>query len=67
MQVLTWSAATADGFRGGVSGETKYAVFNPNSNSVSGLKTVNTQHDMFCPGVSLLPNGDILVAGTLAL
>lgn len=53
-----------DDFRGGASGETNYAIFNPASNSVvGGLQTVNIGHDMFCPGISMLPNGDVLVVG----
>ncbi len=23
----------------------------------------NTAHDMFCPGVSILPNGEVMVTG----
>lgn len=52
-----------DHFVGGDAGQTWYAVFNPNSNSVGQLQTVNLSHDMFCPGIAMQADGDIMVVG----
>lgn len=63
LQVLVWGGGSIDDFRGGEAGETLYTVVNPSSGSNSGLQSVNVGHDMFCPGVVQLANGNYLVVG----
>lgn len=64
-KVLVWSGGAVDHFVGGDPGQTWYAVFDPTTDSVGPLQTINLFHDMFCPGISLLANGDVIViAGT---
>ena len=66
-----WSAETPDDFSrvdryvvgGGGSGKTQHAVWNPISDHVSSVVVSSTGHDMFCPGVTMMPNGDIIVTG----
>ena len=63
LQVLVWSGGAVDHFVGGDAGQTWYAVFNPNSNSVGALQTVNLNHDMFCPGIAQQADGDLMIVG----
>ena len=67
-----WSAETADDFAksveryvvgGGGSGKTEHAIWDPISNAATGMIVSNTEHDMFCPGITMMPNGDIIVTG----
>ena len=65
-----WSAFRARNFdrqerfrRGGGSGVTQHALFDPATNSANRMTVSNTGHDMFCPSISTLFNGDIVVAG----
>ena len=48
---------------GGPTGMTKFAVFDSTSDTVGPEQTVMQGHDMFCPGISIQPNGDIIVVG----
>ena len=57
-----WSGAQVDHFSGGEGGNTFFAVFDPSSDSVGSVQSVNNNHDMFCPGIAMLPNGDVFVA-----
>ena len=60
-----WSGGAVDHFVGGAAGQTFYAVFDPATDSVGPVQTVIMNHDMFCPGIVQLPNGDvIIVAGS---
>lgn len=43
--------------------QTQTATLNPNNNQVSQMLVTNTNHDMFCPGISMLGSGDIVVTG----
>jgi hypothetical protein len=61
LQVLTWSGNSALDFVGGPSGLTLYAVFDSNGDTAGPLQSVNLNHDMFCPGISILPNGNVVV------
>lgn len=45
------------------SGMTQTAVWNPSGQAVSQVTVSNTAHDMFCPGVSVDANGEIVVTG----
>ena len=62
-KVLTWSASRPDAFGGGPSGITQTATFDPASGAVSQRTVSETQHDMFCPGLSLDATGRPIVTG----
>ncbi|KAJ4352761.1 hypothetical protein N0V95_003979 [Ascochyta clinopodiicola] len=61
-RLLVFSSWGADAF-GGASGRTQFADYNFNSGAVSARTVANTQHDMFCPGISALEDGRILIQG----
>jgi galactose oxidase len=61
-KVVLWSAYDAFDF-GGDNGKTQTALFDPQNNSVVSSEVSNTQHDMFCPGTAMLPDGRLLVNG----
>jgi galactose oxidase len=61
--VLTWSSYNDATFTGDSGGQTWTATYNPYTQSVSDRLVVNTQHDMFCPGLSLDFNGRSVVTG----
>jgi galactose oxidase len=42
---------------------TQTAILNLATGTVSASTVSNTAHDMFCPGVSILPDGEVIVAG----
>ena len=61
--ILAWSSYTPSSF-GGSPGTTTYtATFNPGTHLVTEAIITNTNHDMFCEGLSLDPNGKITAAG----
>ncbi|KAL9023393.1 MAG: hypothetical protein Q9196_007231 [Gyalolechia fulgens] len=63
-EVLLWSAWSRDKFLGnGGAGQTATAIFNPTTGSVTESIVTNTEHDMFCPGISLSASGLIVVTG----
>lgn len=64
VQVLTW-AASSPVFFGSTSGagKTETATYDPVSGSVSAATVSVTNHDMFCPGITMLGSGDIVVTG----
>jgi hypothetical protein len=64
VQVLTWSAFSANNF-GGNNGaaQTVTATYDPVSGTVSTATVTVTNHDMFCPGITMLGSGDIVVTG----
>lgn len=61
--VLTWSSYNYATFTGGSGGQTWTATYNPYTNIVSDGLVKNTDHDMFCPGVSLDFNGRTMITG----
>ena len=61
-RIMTWSAYDRYQF-GGSRGYTQTAILDLNTGAVSGPTQVNTGHDMFCPGTSLLADGRLLVNG----
>jgi galactose oxidase len=63
--LLVWSADEDMSFSSGV-GQTQTAILNLNTGAVSQVTITNTNHDMFCPGIAILPNGDIMVTGGLS-
>ena len=65
-KVLTWSSNnefTFEGDIGAAASKTQTALFDP-ATQKSTLRIVsNTLSDMFCPGISVLPDGRVLVNG----
>ncbi|WP_314195377.1 galactose oxidase-like domain-containing protein [uncultured Arthrobacter sp.] len=61
-RLLTWSA-NAPAMYGGGGGLTQTSILNLTTGEVTQNEVANTGHDMFCPGVSMLPDGRILVSG----
>ncbi|WP_158250235.1 MULTISPECIES: discoidin domain-containing protein [unclassified Cryobacterium] len=61
-KVLTWFSYSNTTF-GGANGKTQTAILALNTGVVTPLTVANTGHDMFCPGVSILPDGRILISG----
>ena len=66
VQVLTWSAYAEDRFEVGAEAQTATATYDVGTGRVSDMVVTNTNHDMFCPGISMLGNGDIVVTGAPA-
>lgn len=62
-KVLTWSSYDGSYFTGSPGGKTVTATYDPNSQVVSQRIVTNTDHDMFCPGLSIDFNGRIVVTG----
>ena len=57
VQVLTWSAYSSVDYYSDSAvppGRTGTATFNPSTGSVSAATVDVTNHDMFCPGISML-------------
>jgi galactose oxidase len=72
VQILTWSAYSETSYdklrdryvrSGGGSGLTKSSIYDPKTGTISAMTISNTQHDMFCPGIASLPNGNVIVTG----
>ncbi|MFK7810791.1 MAG: PA14 domain-containing protein [Saprospiraceae bacterium] len=61
-KLMTWSARDKLAF-GGNQGRTWTAIFDPANNSSAEFLIENTQHDMFCPGVTTLPDGRVMATG----
>jgi galactose oxidase len=62
-KILTWSAYAADTFGGGPGGRTLTATYDPATGVVTQRTVTETGHDMFCPGISALADGRIIVTG----
>ncbi|SAL67382.1 oxidase [Caballeronia udeis] len=70
-KVLVWSADSPLDFTGGEvnlskhqnNGGTYTAIFDPTTGTSTQAFVTNIGHDMFCPGIANLPNGDIFVTG----
>jgi Domain of unknown function (DUF1929) len=60
-KLLFWAGNSDTGFGGG--GTTSTLVFDPSSQTASKIQVSNTNHEMFCPGTSMLANGELLVNG----
>jgi galactose oxidase len=61
-KILTWSAYAPNAFSGG-RGRTVTATYDPATGVVTQRTVTETGHDMFCPGISVLPDGRIVVTG----
>ena len=64
--LLVWSADQALAFGGSNDPYTQTAILNLNTGAVSEDTVSNTGHNMFCPGVAILPDGEIMVTGGLS-
>lgn len=63
LKVLIWSSYLASTFTGGNGGMTVTASYDPASQTVTQRIVTNTDHDMFCPGLSLDFGGKVFVTG----
>ena len=61
-KLLTWSAYSNTNY-GRDTGKTQTAILDLNTGVVTPLTVSHTKHDMFCPGVSILPDGRLLITG----
>lgn len=61
-KVLVWSSFAPDAFSGG-NGFTQTAIYDPATGESTPRAVANTNHDMFCPGISMDFNGRIVVTG----
>ncbi|KAL5414523.1 hypothetical protein PMIN04_008983 [Paraphaeosphaeria minitans] len=61
-KVLVWSSFSRDDF-GGSNGFTQTAIYDPATGESTPRTVTNTNHDMFCPGISMDFNGRIIVTG----
>jgi galactose oxidase len=65
-KILVWSSnapLTFEGDIGDTPSDTLMAVYDPATGTVSPILDAGVEADMFCPSISYLPNGEILVAG----
>jgi galactose oxidase len=63
-KLVVWSADSELNFDSGNDRQyTQTAIFNLTTGAVSKATVSNTAHDMFCPGVSILPDGEVVVTG----
>ncbi|KAL8772295.1 MAG: hypothetical protein Q9209_002507 [Squamulea sp. 1 TL-2023] len=63
-KVLLWSSHKPQDYSGGSgSGKTETAIYDPATGTVSRRTVTETQHDMFCPGLSLDASGRPFVTG----
>ncbi|MFC7276678.1 discoidin domain-containing protein [Paractinoplanes rhizophilus] len=65
-KVLTWSAYKPDAFSNAdpsVHTLTMTATYDPATGVVTQREVTETGHDMFCPGISVLPDGRVVVTG----
>ncbi|KAL1861568.1 hypothetical protein Daus18300_008831 [Diaporthe australafricana] len=61
-RLLMFSSWGKDAF-GGAGGQTQFADYNFKTGAISARTVANTGHDMFCPGISSLQDGRILITG----
>jgi galactose oxidase len=62
-KVLTWSAYKMDTYTGTDGIRTMTATFDPATGVVTQREVTETGHDMFCPGLSVLADGRVIVTG----
>jgi galactose oxidase len=62
-EAVAWSSWGYNIFTGGKGGKTQTATRNGESQLVTRRAITNTQHDMFCPGLSIDANGNFVVSG----
>ncbi|KAF5657123.1 galactose oxidase [Fusarium heterosporum] len=62
-KVLVWSSYRNDAFGGSPGGVTLTSTWDPSTNVISQRTVTVTNHDMFCPGISMDGNGQVVVTG----
>jgi galactose oxidase len=62
-KVVVWSAYRYDEFGGSPGGYTLTSEWDPKTGLMSQRTVSNTDHDMFCPGISMDGDGQIVVTG----
>jgi galactose oxidase len=61
--IILWSAWTDDRFFASPGGKTFTATWDPYLRDIVQTNVTNTYHDMFCPGISMDIDGNIVVSG----
>ena len=61
--ILAWSSYDPSTFGGSSGTQTITATYAPGSQTVTKALITNTQHDMFCEGLSIDPNGKLISSG----
>ncbi|KAJ9248383.1 CAZyme family AA5 [Paecilomyces variotii] len=61
--IVLWSSWASDQFHSTPGGKTAMTRWNPLTKDVSKRIVTNTQHDMFCPGISIDGTGMMVVTG----
>jgi galactose oxidase len=59
---MVFSAYSPNSF-GGSRGFTQFAEYDHRSGDISARQVAETQHDMFCPGISSLADGRLIITG----
>ncbi len=62
-KVVTWSSWDRFTFGGNGPRRSYTSVWDPKTGEVGEVLVTNTDHDMFCPGIAMLPDGRLLVNG----
>ena len=65
-KLVVWSADEDLNFGTDTSPYTQTAILNLTTGAVSAATVSNTAHNMFCPGVSILPDGEVMVTGGIS-
>ncbi len=61
-RLLLWSAFNKTSF-GGNQGYTQTAIFDPQTGSIRERTVTETGHDFFCPAISTMADGRVIIAG----
>lgn len=61
--LLIWSAYMNESFGVDAAGVTQTAIFNLRNGAIAHYSVDHTEHDMFCPGISLDFKGNVIVSG----
>ncbi|GFF60484.1 galactose oxidase [Aspergillus udagawae] len=62
-KVIVWSSYRKNQYGGTSGGLTQTAMWDPNTGEVTQREVSDTEHDMFCSGISMDMNGRIIVTG----
>lgn len=62
-KVVTWSSWDRFSFGGNSPRQSFTSIWDPATGEVGEVLVTNTEHDMFCPGIAMLPDGRLLVNG----
>ncbi|WP_030440774.1 discoidin domain-containing protein [Actinoplanes subtropicus] len=62
-KVLTWAAYLPNAYNGSDGLSTITATYDPKTGVVTQRTVTETGHDMFCPGISVLADGRVIVTG----